>query len=406
MPAVLGLVFPFHLYETDAVALVEASDKSVLVTLVAWVGYLLTLLAGANLDNPRSIPDQAYVERSSIVLYVLLLFCVGGFLYIALSEGSLLWALKARDAQYESYVRLLWRWINILGLLIAVILKRWTIALVFLIGVLCYFIAGDRTAIAIATVALVVASSEGRKAVISAFRPRYLLLASIAPLLIFFGKPIYLSIKEQNTMFLRIAFSEDWIYSSLASLEPFLTFNILDQVVLFDYEYPLDSLVLGVIGQILIVPSYFGIDSNSFNEDFTRTFSQGISYGIAGNFWAQGYSVAGYLGVMVFSFCFGATLIACDNYNRKSNPTTRAVIATIGALVAIYAHRNSLDNLLSFVRQILVVAIAAGALAAAARALLAVGINPTRPVKKRRPSNPYQTTDRQPSKVERHVLRR
>jgi hypothetical protein len=356
IPALLGLVFPFH--DVGYVGLVRSSTLAVAVTALAWIAFLLALsvsVPGWRRAFSVSAPD---VHLPSFV-GIALIYCIAGFVVIAAMDGPLFF-LAQREEQSESLVRLLWRWVNAVGLVSAVLTRSWRAAAVFLAALGVYFVAGDRTVLVITSFCLIVGLFQGRS-LRDFLRWRVVIGTSVAALLALFGKPVYLAIKAGSWDRLFVLGDSAWLEVALTTFEPFITFNILDLVVVHGFMISAWDMIAGCLAQLLLVPSAFGIASNSFNADFTATFVPQLSYGIAGNYWAQGWAVAGPVGVVLYGLIFAVSLRVLDVWSRKYCGAMRVLCVLLGALIAVYVHRNSLDNLLSFVRQIVLVVAAIAA---------------------------------------------
>jgi hypothetical protein len=367
IPAVLQRVYPFHFDLGSAhTVLVPALPASTVATLVAWAAFGLTVAFIGPAFTGRRPKQRTGVDGGNSFVWALLVLCVGGYATIAWSDG-LFFFLAARDEQADTVVRLLWRWANAAGLIAAVMAGYWRAAPLFLIGLVMHFLAGDRTVFVITAFCLTVVTPQGRSAIRLAFRPATLAAVAALCAVAIYGKPIYLAAKLGTWAPLEQAMTAEWLYRYATSYEPFLTFNILDLAIRYDFQGSAAALLKGIVGQILIVPSAFGVDSNQFNVVFTRDFAASITYGIAGNYWAQAWSVGGAVAVAVFAIFYAVVLIACDRWRLCSGSAVRLFLVLTGGLFAVYLHRNSLDNLLSFVRQIVVVVFAASILSRALR---------------------------------------
>ena len=356
IPAVLGLVFPFH--DAGYLGLTSSSVQAVLVTVLAWIALLLALIVRApnrHGGNSAFEPDL----RLEPFVVVALIYCVAGYLLIAAMDGPLFF-LAPREEQAQSTVRLLWRWVNAVGLVSAVLANNRRAAIVFAAALAVYFLAGDRTVLVITAFCLIVLYAQGRS-LRDFFRWRIAVTAGAGTLLGLFGKPIYLAIKAGSLDQLMLVGDSGWFELALTTFEPFVTFNILDLVLIHRFTMSVWDVVAGCLGQLLLVPSAFGLDSNSFNAEFTAEFVPDLSYGVAGNYWAQGWAIGGVVGVILYGWILALSLRVLDGWSRKYSGTTRVLCGLIGALVAVYVHRNSLDNLLSFVRQIVLVIVAIAA---------------------------------------------
>jgi hypothetical protein len=122
-----------------------------------------------------------------------------------------------------------------------------------------------------------------------------------------------------------------------------------------------------VLGNVLIVPSAFGLSTNLYNAVVSATLSPKFGYGIAGNYLAHGYTVGGTMGAALFYFILPLMLRLCDGQFRAKDGSVKIFWCCAGAVIAFYIHRNGLDNGLSFVRQVFIMSAITAALAAALR---------------------------------------
>lgn len=359
LPALFGLVYPFD-SATVRISLREASEAAVNATVLAWAVFIVILampVAGRRvcvLPGTSSAAANSAAPDLSAFITACLLLCIGGFLLISATDGPLFF-LEMREEGSEGLLRMLWRWVNVIGLLAAVRACAWRAALVFGCAVLVYFLSGDRTIVVISAVCLLVVWGRGRSLAIF-FRPTLIIGLTVLLVVAVFGKPIYLAVKLGSIELLaKAAGGDGWLDRAALAFEPFTTFNILEVTIRQDFRMSMWKLFEGALGQLLLVPSFFGVDANSFNVEFTQTFVPRLRYGIAGNYWAQGWAIAGALGVCVYAVLYASGLRLCDRVARRYSGAMPIFFSVIGGLLAVYAHRNAFDNLLSFVRQIAIV---------------------------------------------------
>jgi hypothetical protein len=351
IPALVGQVFPFN---WAAVYLAPSSSAAVHVTILAWVVFLLTMLVpGKAGQAARPAASASQDPHLASFIRAALFVCVAGFMAIAYADGPLFF-LEGRDEQSQGTLRLLWRWVNAIGLVASVASRSWRSATVFFGGLVIYFLAGDRTVIAITAFCVLIVWGHGRALRIMC-RPGPVLACVFFVVAIIFGKPIYLAAKLGSMDIVARAFTAEAMEGLITTYEPFLTFNILDLVVRHDFTMQLGTLTKGVLGQFLVVPSAFGIDSNSFNTEFTAKYAPRLNFGIAGNYWAHAWAVAGPFGVGVYAVLYAVGLRVLEASCWRYSGVARVLFALLAGLLAVYVHRNSLDNLLSFARQILMV---------------------------------------------------
>lgn len=389
IPAIVGLSYPFERYYTE---LTQTTSTSTLIILIAWIVFSLTISVQlkrrkvhGRLKTNRQVHDRLRTNRQAhsrlktnhktvdnAFIVSALILCVAGYMAIAVVDGPLFF-LVSRDEQSVSYVRLLWRWINAIGFIAAIITGHGRTAIVFLTALIIYFLAGDRTVIIITAICVAIVSGYGQSLFRFFLTPRSIIGGIVMLMLAVFGKPIYLAVKAGSLDVLISAFDMQWLNRAVKTFEPFVQHNILDLVVRYNYQIPINDLFEGLLGQLLIIPSAFGFDSNIFNTEFMAHFGLNkLAYGIAGNYWAQGWAVGGFLGVAFFAFIYGVILRICNDRMRKYTGCLYILYALLGTMVAVYVHRNSMDNMLSFVRQIVIAILATVILAKFIRPIIKI----------------------------------
>ena len=137
-----------------------------------------------------------------------------------------------------------------------------------------------------------------------------------------------------------------------------LTFVIQNNVII-----PFGDFLTSVFGNLLIIPSLFGVNTNLYGDTVTSFVGPGLTYGIAGSYLAHGYSVGGLIGVAAFGMMYGIALSLCDSAVWRSRGIGKGVFILIGSTLAGYIHRNGLDNFGSFIRQVILMSILMAALA-------------------------------------------
>ncbi|MBO9378990.1 hypothetical protein GG804_19665 [Sphingomonas histidinilytica] len=357
VPAILGLSAEFY-YSGQTKYFVSAQAGATGIVLLAWCGFALVVIAYKQLAYRQCEPllsNNNYSDQMKIA--TVLSFLGLGYLIVT---GGLFFFTNARDEQLNDFATLLWRWFVLIGFAAAIVEnnRRYQVAMLFLIAII--FLRGDRTIPAIAGALYVVlyfrffGEAGGFFKKIS--RPKFIISVILLSTTIFIGKPIYLSVKEGDISILRYALADDPLSNIVMAAEPFGTFNHISSVMNLNIDINFFDFISSILANLTIVPSFFGLNTNLYNETITSAIPYSLSYGIAGNYWAHAWAVGGYLGVILFSLIYPISLIFCDRYLVDKNGRVRLSLAVIGALTAIYVHRNGLDNFLSFVRQICVAA--------------------------------------------------
>ena len=279
-----------------------------------------------------------------------------GYFLISLQAGPLFFLAERGQINF-GLLTTLWRWTFAFGIIFAVLKKSYFYMFYFSIFIAMYTIAGDRTMLAIilGAIILVSASFQKRK---HAFPSIKIALAGISTFFVLiFLKPIYLFIKTPSIEAMSSFLNVEIIVQTLQSFEPFITFSLLEMTVSQNIRIDAICFLSSILNNLLILPSFFGADTNYFNEYMTNQMPDGLSFGIAGNYLASGVAAFGIVGAVIFSGLYVTILCTLQNMLPERRSVLTVSIYLIGAVFAVYAHRNGLDNFLSFVRQIAVVGI-------------------------------------------------
>lgn len=363
IPALIGLM------TTPVTAgrfFLHTSGQATAMMMLAWIVfvgalYLLSLrtsFAGDRLPIAATLPgSEAHMSLSRLMWLALVASIL---IYFTLSwVSSPLFFLLPRDVAENILpgLQALWRWSIGIALLSAVIARNWLIVGLSILLTAIIFIIGDRTFIYISAFAIFISAFRGKPVGKLLRRPSIWILAIAMVFLVLFGKAAYLSIKESNWAYIEQFFQIRSHVQFFAGFEPLLIHGHLETVMFYDWTYPVAKTATAVFGQLLIVPSAFGIDSQGFSDAFTRTFYPGVNYGLAHSYWAQAYSTGGPLGIVLFAVIFGGLVALVDDWERRGNALTHVPVVLIGTTLAVYIFRNSLENILAFERQIAVAAI-------------------------------------------------
>lgn len=367
IPGIIGLEMPFWVAASSQHFLLDAPTDSAWVLLTAWVAFISgTMLASArgarHSDFSPIVNDEA---RLSGIAAACALLAVLSYAYDA-SRGGVLFFLADRDDLATDGATLVSKWFVVIGLLSSLMLpgQRYTVFFLAMLGV--KFLSGDRTMVAIATAASLVVLGHkygGWRGLLSG---RIVVSLGAAGAIVLFGKPIFISIKsffggtglESGTS----------LEATLLSFEPIGIYSHLSYVMDTNLKISFFEFLESVLGNLLLVPSLFGVSTNLYNEMLQASFSFDVTYGVAGSYLAHGYAVGGVIGVILFYWVYAIGLVWCDWQFAKQSGLRKAMIACAGGVLAFYAHRNGMDNLGAFMRQIafagVIIAVVAGGIRA------------------------------------------
>lgn len=404
IPAVLQLKTLFSYESNDLRYLAQAGQEAGFVIFTAWAAVAATLLialarkvrhtpavtlpvrrngpytnipAPVRPDNWPSLHMPAAAKRgaSSNVLaarretarmhrfaVASLILGLCGYAYLSATSG-LLFFLDQRELQNDGLLTLLWKWTVPLGIVAATFSgsTRTQIGLFMLLAVL--FLRGDRTMLGITIVSFAIVWSYGRKDIWTLFRPTFIVAGLVLVSLIIFGKPVYLSAKAGDMTILMDALLPENMATVILGFEPFVTYNHIDFAMEANLSFAPTEFVMSLLGQFLVAPSFFGIETNLYNLRITEMLPFTVTYGVAGNYWAHAWSVGGFPMVAAFAVLYASSLVLCDRYYDRLSGAPKVFVAVTGSVIAVYTYRNGLDNMFSFFRQILIMVVVTAVIA-------------------------------------------
>lgn len=383
IPAILQLKTLFSYESKDLRYLAEAGPESGLVMLTAWATVALTLLITAtwrakrapaaalagsrgrpyphaiaarrrpSVQAPAARNDAARMHRFAVASLILGIL---GYLYLSATSGWLFF-LEQRELQNDGLLTLLWKWTVPLGIVAATFSgsTKTQAGLFMLLAVL--FLRGDRTMLGITMVSFALVWSYGRKDIRTLFRPTFIVAGIVLVSLIIFGKAVYLSAKAGDLAILIDAVQPENMATVILGFEPFVTYNHIDFVIESNLSFSFAEFFTSILGQFLVAPSVFGIETNLYNLRVTEMLPFNVTYGVAGNYWAHAWSIGGFPMVAAFAVLYASALVFCDrNYERLSG-APKVFLTVTGTVIAVYTYRNGLDNMFSFFRQILIMVV-------------------------------------------------
>lgn len=359
-PALLDLQVPFALAGAPKIATSTPLETDLTVTL-SWLMFVAVILLGARATPNREIivasADQRTLGRFAAIASALWL---AGQMYLS-AENGLFYFLDDREAQRNDLLTILWKWSVPSILIPAIIIQNKKLLSIAIIALLIIFLRGDRTMVAVCLFGALIAYRENGGRVLSLISPRRITSILSATILLVFGKPIYLYVKSLGSDGARFDLNWSALMNSMLSFEPLSTIYHIDFVSTMNIKISFYQFIASVFSNFTVFPSLFNLDTNLYNRIVTDVAGPGLTYGVAGSFLAHGYSVGGYLGVGVFVALFTTVTIWLDRKISKSTGPLKTALIIIGSTMAIYIHRNGMDNFFSFVRQIALVTFAIGA---------------------------------------------
>ncbi|RWQ14436.1 hypothetical protein [Mesorhizobium sp.] len=211
-------------------------------------------------------------------------------------------------------------------------------------------IAGDRTTPVVAVVGVIVTLSWGMPIFRAVFSIKAWFGAALVLAVIFLAKPFYIAVKTG------VSFSS--VFDSTSTMafqsgwEAFQTHELLERVPALGVSYPAWDTLRDSMAQLLVMPSAFGFDRTGYNELIQTQIISYATYGLASNFLAHWWSTFGLVGVVAGGMVYGFSLIFLNNRILRSWGTGFFLFTMLAAILGVYAHRNSPENILALMRPI------------------------------------------------------
>ena len=301
-------------------------------------------------------PTSPVVEVSSggYLATVATLVCTVSFVLLLWNYGTALFFVHKSEAGVSGYFYVLWRMSATYAMVIAVIERRYVLAAFALVPLLATIFAGDRTAVALTAAALVWMSLHTGRMAGARLGIAIPVVAALG-LFLFFGKTFQALWISGDFSSFPTAALQVWSEGAeaVAQTEPFAVMGVFSALTGLTASPP-GHLLLEVGAQLLVVPSWFGLDSTAFNDFYQPLlFPEFKERSLAYSFWGEGYVRAGWIGVCGFIAVFCAGLALFDRLSRSQSLALRSFAYVGGAYWAFYIHRNSLVSMLAYQRQII-----------------------------------------------------
>lgn len=227
----------------------------------------------------------------------------------------------------------------------------------YLILIFLLFLSGTRTHLVMAAFTLFVLSNstENKKFLFnSILSAKFLFLVGGISFLGIFGKDIYASTilsLSTDRNFIEI-FTHRIEGSSfiqiISKTEPFHTSSIFQKIVIDDFIINKDY-IFELPYHFLPISSPFTDSLHVFSKAVKDHYFSGWSdnSGVGGNFWAEGYSLFGFSGVILFVLIYLKVLFLFDLGFRKFPNFYKPIFVLSGVFWAFYIQRNSLFQIIS-----------------------------------------------------------
>lgn len=341
------------------------SQVSNITVILSQSALLLTCFLKRDRGLPGADIQPSDSGRLSLVAVVV---CLVSFAALVATYGTSIFFVHKTESGVSGYFYIAWRMSATYAVLISMVEKRHRLALVALVPLLATIFAGDRTAVGLAAIALLwMGLQTGRLSGLK-FGIAIPTIAMLG-LFLFFGKTFQAlwSLDAVSSLQDFSIILQDEGTDAITTTEPFAVIGVFSALTQMRTGPP-DSLILDVASQFLIVPSWFGFDSGSFNSFFQPILFPGYrEKSLAYSYWGEGYVRAQWFGVAAFFAIYWAGLHVFDRLSRRRSLALRSFAFVGGSYWAFYIHRNSLVSIIAYERQIILFLLALLFLAAILR---------------------------------------
>ncbi|RWP27958.1 hypothetical protein [Mesorhizobium sp.] len=357
IPALVGLTSPV-MPTGMAAHFAPASAHATSVMAIVWISFAASIAiansVGVIVRNPiRVVPHPRYVSRFLTLIFLL---SAGIFASYVARQGTG-WFLQSRS-ELGSAIGvdwLIWKWSNALGLIVAAYFFSWSrlskvYAAYFATMIVINMIAGDRTTPVIAVIGAIFSVSWGMPISRAVLSPKAWLSGGVVLAIIFLAKPFYVAMKTGQSF--------GYVFDSMSTMafqsgwEAFATHELLERVTALGVSYSPWATLRDSLAQFLVMPSAFGFDSTGYNELIQTQIVSYATYGLASNFWAHWWSMFGLVGAVAGGMVYGFSLIFLNNKILRSQGTGFFLFMMLAAILGVYVHRNSPENILALMRPI------------------------------------------------------
>ena len=328
-----------------------ASISPIVGVIVLSTQFFLLLCCWFREDEQTVGPELG--GEGGFLSFIATLVCVLSFVALMMSYGTSVFFVHKTESGIGGYFYILWRISSTYAVVISMIERRYHLAALASVPLVATIFAGDRTAVGLAAIGLLWMTLQTRR--ISGMKLGIALpSAALLGLFLFFGKTfqaLWTTGGLSSASDLTTVLIEDG-FDGITKTEPFVVIGVFSALTKLQVEPP-GNLLLDVASQFLVVPSWFGIDSGSFNDFFQPLLFPGFKEkSLAYSFWGEAYVRGGWVGVVAFFLIYCAGLVMFDRLSRRQSLVTRSFAYVGGAYWAFYIHRNSLVSMIAYERQI------------------------------------------------------
>jgi hypothetical protein len=187
-------------------------------------------------------------------------------------------------------------------------------------------------------------------------RVAFVLMAAVFYFVMSAYKLVLPAIRLQDwALFVTIISDPDFWWQPIMYSEPFVTQFILNDVISRDIVFSIDALEV-FMAQLILYGNDQGLLPYTFGEFYNTVGVVGLEWGLAANIWAEMWAVGGTLAIVAFATLHCAIIVILAkllDYCYYTGRSWFAALASIGAIVVFYIHRNDVHYTLLMVRRVL-----------------------------------------------------
>lgn len=324
----------------------DPSLESKLVYFLFWIGFLLStiLLKDKNKYIEKVNTFKPNLKNLRITCEIYMILYISYFLFF--------------ESQ-SIFILILSRWLFIfLGVIYAIEKKYFKLSLLLFILSIYSIYLPDRTLIVIGFFSIFPIMLIYNSNILKKYKFIIFISFLLLFVLVIFNKLFYnISIKNEVSFSLNkynITHFINVLNKLRYSFEPFMIQSHMEEA-LKNENFDTFLYLKSIFSNLFIVPEYFGLSNDYYYNNLIANIPVEIGYGRAGSIFASTFLAFSYHGLIFFGFLTGCILISIGNFVKNSNSNLVILFSVIGGLISVYLYRNSLDNFLSFVKQLFIV---------------------------------------------------
>lgn len=337
-------------------ATMPLEDETFLVMAVV----LGAIAAGAWMFDPHGpvAPCRARTSRDRLAAPLALLLALGGVVMAVRTGGDALFS-----ADKEEVLAAVTRWFYLyavsasLAAVLAFLHRQWLVMGAAL-GLLLFSVyLGFRADLAMVVIGVFLLHFHAQGPQRLVRRNQLALLLAAASAMFFFSyKFVYRLVKlGEYQLAVERALDPQFHLAAVTDSEPFATQLVLNEVVRTRFTTDLQYIFDGVASQCLFFSEQFGMPAVGFNELFQPVLFPEVSWGMAGNIWAQMLAAGGWPLLLAFLVLFVLTLRVGSRWLETPRLNVRAAIALATSYWAFYIHRNDVGYQVMLEKRVVVI---------------------------------------------------